>query len=155
MNDVEQTIEELEAQLAEAKRAKAAEANTKRESCPPQWVFTVEPVERSHEEMFDPTCRFYKLSGEVANEEQARAAGWDEHSLRGGGMVYAYNTQTERIICATGGGMIYVSKSYKDKDDDSHLRTMEKLGAFIGQHPEGGNVTAIVAEHRRLKGFDS
>jgi hypothetical protein len=151
-NMTDRTIQEIRAELAEAEKAEKLELERLKEAFPPIWQFTIKPAAprsfSSTDELYDDTCRFYELEGEVINREEAAAVGHTELFMRGGGMTYVYNTLSHRIICATGGGTIYISRPWSIRDDTSAQETMEEVNAFLLENPEGGDITEIVERHR-------
>lgn len=149
------TIEELEAQLKAARRAEADKAKAEMEAHRPVYRFTVEPASSAyHEErIYDPSIKLYSISGTCINADEVREAGYPDHVLRGGGMVYYYNTASNCIIGGVGGGTIYIGAGWNAEDRDSDIEAMAKVSAFIAEHPEGGDITDIVNEHRERIGY--
>lgn len=144
------SIEEIRAELREAEALDAEARKAKRESTPVVRRFTIKPHEPRHfvEEMYDSDCLLYMIKAEVVNLEEAKTAGHPEHDLRAGGMVYVYNTMTGKIVCGVGGGTIWISQSLNGENKRSAFMAMGKIGEFLGEHPEGGDITDIVNEHR-------
>jgi hypothetical protein len=140
--------EELRAELKRIEQEEAAEKTARKAATPVVRKFTIKPVTNRWTVMYDSTCVLYDLSAEVTNADEAKAAGHYEHDMRGGGMTYVFNTGTGRIVCSTGGGTIWIGGGFAGQNDESAAWTMIQISAFIVQHPEGGDITAIVEAHR-------
>jgi hypothetical protein len=154
--DRDRRIARLEAQLRDLRAEKEAATAAQRDLTPIIWQYTIRPVdesERRYDEVYDDTCALYKIEGRVLNEDEARAAGHPDHAMRGGGMTYLFNKSTGKIVMATGGGTIYVARSWSSKaaGDESHIVAFNKINAFLADHPEGGDITEIVEEHRATR----
>lgn len=145
------TVAELEAELKAARDAERAAKEAHRKRVPVQWKFTIKPMEQrlsssSFDELYDDTCVFYYLQGEIVNLDEAKTAGHVVSPSHNGGMRYLYNTLTHRIVCSVSGGTIFVS-------GEGALRCMALISSFLAWNPEGGDITAIVNEHRATKGL--
>ena len=140
--------EELRAELKLIEQEEAAEKAARKTATPVIRKFTIMPAKRQWTTMYDPTCVLYELAAEVMNADEAKAAGHYEHDLRGGGMTYVFNTCTNRIVCGTGGGTIWVGGGFAGQNDDSAAWAMMLISDFIIAHPEGGDITAIVEAHK-------
>jgi hypothetical protein len=141
--------EELRAELKLIEQEEAADKAARLAATPVTMKFTIMPAKDRWTKMYDSTCVLYELNGQVTNADEAKAAGHYEHELRGGGMTYVFNTGTGRIVCGTGGGTIWVGGGFAGQSDESAAWTMIQISAFIVQHPEGGDITAIVETHRK------
>ena len=130
------TVAELESMLAEARRVEQAAAKARREAVVPEYRFTVEPASDNWDRLHDNTCRFYRLIGEITNEEALREVG--AMVPQGGAMKYVYNSGTGKIVCAVGGGT-----SWPLTDEGWGL-----IGDLIAVNPNGGDVTWIVNQFR-------
>lgn len=145
------SIDAIRAELATAEREEAAAKRAARDLVPIKEAFTIEPIPAdSHHEVWDPTIVLYRIAGRVTNREEAAAAG--HHVPSDGGMVYAFNTGTGKIIIAVGGGTYYISKStWGTRDSDRPARAaaaMTAIEEFIANHPTGGDITSIVEQYR-------
>lgn len=151
------STEQLRKELKEAEARERAQAEEARRAVKVQWKFTLMPDTRGHDVMYDETCLLYSLKGEITNREEAEAVGHHlSHSE--GSMTYVFNTVTGRIVCATGGGTIYVGGfggawSGGEQEQELASQTMRELGTFLTMWPEGGDVTAIVANYREHRGL--
>jgi hypothetical protein len=149
------SIEEMRAELRvaeqELKQREADERQAKMDATQIIMRFTIEPTtRRSFQEMYDDSCLLYRLNGEITNLDEAKAAGHSDHNLRAGGMDYIFNKLSGRIVTGVGGGTIWVGGGWGDKNADSARFTMIQISAFIVEHPEGGDITDIVEQHRKL-----
>jgi hypothetical protein len=142
------TIEELEAALAAARSKQREEAEAAKAAVPPILEYRVEPVERSYDRIYDPACRVYRVFGRCVNAEEAKAAGHSS-DLNEGGYNYVYNTATGRVVCGTGGGRVYLG--FDHDTSPAHLTAIDRLGAFLAEHPEGGPVDDIVEAYDHEK----
>lgn len=150
-----ETVAELQTKLAAAKLAESEERNRLRESVKLEWRFFLRPDTSRFDKIMDNTVIKYRLDGEVVNREQAIAAGHSTDSVRGGGITYLYNTGTNRFVLRIGGGTIYVGESWSGdvEENQSAELAMLRLAAFLSRNPDGGDVTDIVAAHRKARGF--
>ena len=149
------TTAELRAELRAAELRESAERQARTAQTPVVRKFTIEPTKpkgRFHDDLFDPSCRFYDLECEITNRAEALEAGHAEHDLRSGGMTYVFNTLSGLIVCAVGGGSIYVSGGWDAKNAESAQLTMGAISAFIVANPEGGDITDLVEVHRNAAG---
>jgi hypothetical protein len=142
------SIEEIERELAEAKRQAQLEKEAVAATVPPEWRYEIKPVESrdSFDRLFDDTMRLYVISGTCVNRAEAEAVG--NHVSPNGQMRYLYNTVTEKLVCSVGGGTIYVSNPWRPTLRDYQAETMEKLSLFVTKNPLGGDITRIVEAHR-------
>jgi hypothetical protein len=101
--------------------------------------------------MYDPTCHLYELRRTTANREDARAVGWSEDDMKDGGGIYLYNVVTRRVVCAVGGGTIYVNKASTLPDDFADDMAMFQIGAFLAEYPGGGDITWIVEAYKEAR----
>jgi hypothetical protein len=117
----------------------AEQVNTRRASVTPVYQFVLEPVEpNSWHEIYDDTCRLFRLSGRVTNEAELKAVG--ATVPMSGGMVYAYNTLTSRFITSVGGGTTFVR---------GESGAMRALGDWVYDgHPDGGDCTDVITPFR-------
>jgi hypothetical protein len=144
------SIEEVERELAELKRAEQSRKAALKASTPIQYRFTITPAEGRHRyhKSYDDTCAVYELRGEILNEAEARAVGHDTSVA--GGAAYLYNRGTGRIVCLVSGGRIWISEAYTQNDgaDETAFR---QIGQFLAEHPEGGDISDIVNEFRAVR----
>lgn len=153
-------VEEARKVLADAKLAEEADAATRRAANKPVWRYTIsldEPRVSSFDTLFDDDSRFYKISSELLNREEAKSAGWADHYLMSGGMRYVYNTLNRRIVCSVGGGSIFISDPWSAKvqhpQDHGPARTtareaMAKVNELLIENPLGGDITHIINKHK-------
>lgn len=143
-------IEDIEAELREARARQDEERKRIREATPVVRRFAILPYtpRRYDDDLYDDSCRLYEIKAEIVNAEEAKAAGHPEHALRAGGMVYIFNTLSGRIVYSTGGGTVWIGSGWNEKNRESANRTMTKISEFLVEHPAGGDITEIVNEHR-------
>lgn len=152
-------IAEIEAELAAAKQAEIDLAEATKQATKPVFRYTILPVteERTYDRVFDDTCKFYTLSGDCINTEAAHAAGWSSMDTRGGAMKYLFNTGTNKLVCAVGGGTIFISNGFglRPNEVDYEAHAYEQISRYLSICPEGGDITEIVFEHRTSRGLKS
>ena len=143
-------IEDIEAELREARASRDAARKAIREATPVvrRFIILSHNPRRFSEEMYDDNCRLYELRAEIMNAEEAKAAGHSEHEFRAGGITYIFNMLSGRIVCSTGGGTIWVGSGLNEPSRESARRAMDKISEFLVEHPAGGDITDIVNEHR-------
>jgi hypothetical protein len=145
----DKTVAELRKELRQAEEREHQDAKARKLVVPIKYRFTILPATESHTKVYDPACRLYAIHGEVVNREEALAAGHYDESMRGGGMVYVYNTLTRAIVCSTGGGTIWISDAWYPKDlDGADDRAFDEVNRFLEAYPEGGDITDIVERFR-------
>lgn len=151
---MDKSIEEMRAELHEAeqllKQREADERKAKMAATPVVMRFTITPaINRSFQEMYDTSCLLYRLDGTITNLNEAKAAGHPEHNLRAGGMDYIFNKLSGKIVTGVGGGTIWVGGGWRDEENASAHAAIYEISKFIVAHPEGGDITDIVENHRR------
>ena len=145
------TVDQLREELKAAEQAEAAERNALHASIKPVWQYTVEPSSsKGYSEIWDDTIVFFTLAGRIVNEDELRPIGWSDSELRHGSMNYMFNTGTGKLVCSFGGGTIYIS-SWDSRNRSAERAAIEQLSKFIVDHPEGGDVTAIVNAFQAAK----
>jgi len=134
----EDEIKALEERLEELKAQANVERIERSKLVQPMYKFVLEPIEKPHawDRLYDETCMLYSLYGELLNADELRDVGKVVPSS--GGMTYLWNGATDRFVCATGGGQMFV------KDTE----TWNELSKFIKVHRDGGDVTEIVDRER-------
>lgn len=151
MTEAQDRVQRLRAELHAAERDMLAEREEIRNATPvlyQYWIEPVEPKDMRHYKLYDPTCQLYNLTRKVTNPEEAREARHAEHELVEGSMKYLYNTETFRIVCAIGGGTIYISNAWPGKwDNSADEMAFSRIGVFLKLHPAGGDITAIVNQY--------
>lgn len=142
-----------ELELAEAREREAAKA--RKEATLPKFEFWVTPVpfgddpNWSFGKLYDPTCHLYAVERRCVNREDARAVGWDEIELKEGSATYLYNTVTRRIVCAVGGGTVYVASSkLSGANDFADDTAFFEIGEYLARYPGGGEITWIYETYR-------
>jgi hypothetical protein len=147
------SIDELRAELRAAELAEDEAKKSALKSTPIKWKYTVYPVEaeRHFHEVYDDTCRLYKIDGAVANLDEAKAAGHPEFNLRGGGMIYVFSNLSKKLIMATGGGTMYISSHSWGNEvrEQSAQETADQISEFLAENPDGGDITEIITRHRK------
>lgn len=140
------TTKELRIELREAEERERAERTERLAAVPIKWRYTLIPYEPrpTWDELYDDSCCFYELHGEVMNRDEAKLVGHPDFVMTDAGMRYVYNGMTGKFICSTSGGTIYVSGDGADE-------TFSELSEFIHDNPDGGDVTAIVEAHRAAR----
>lgn len=150
---MDKSIEELRKELRAAeqslKQREIDERQAKMDATPVVRRFVIKPTEDQWHEMYDDSCKLYKLAAEITNRDEAIAAGHADHDLRAGGMTYIFNTLSGRIVTETGGGTIWVGAGWGGKTRESARVAMEAISKFIVEHPNGGDITDIVEQHRK------
>jgi hypothetical protein len=144
------SVEEIKAELAEAQAVADAEKKALRDAVKPIWQYTITPEKSrdSFDRIWDETIVAYKLSGEVINKDEYLAAGNSELSIHSGGMRYLFNTGTGKLIGATGGGTIFISGGFGRKNDEAEAMVVHRINMFLGENPQGGDISQIVTEFR-------
>jgi hypothetical protein len=143
---------ELQAALRDIEAAEEAERARVRAATPIIMKFTITPTTaRGWTEVYDDTCKLYDLEGTVTNAAEAKAAGRAGHELTSGGITYAFNTGTGLLVCAIGGGTIWIGAGMDEQKRESARATMAHISKFLVEHPEGGDITDIVEAHRNGK----
>jgi hypothetical protein len=140
---VNKTAAELREELRLAEEAEEAVMAEKRKNTPVQYLFTLTlvPEDKHWDPIFDDTCQLYLLKGEVLNKDELKAVGQSSSLLFEGGMKYVFNGATGYLVCSVGGGSIFT------KDPNCFAA----LSEFLGEHPEGGDVTSIVEYYRNIE----
>lgn len=140
--------EALRRELAEAEAREKAAIKARKEATPPKFEFWVTPatpsVTSSYGKLYDPTCLLYTIERRCANREDARANGWTEDEMKEGSATYIYNVVTRRIICAVGGGTMYINRSFDNPEDFEDDTAFFYLGEYLAKYPGGGDITYIV-----------
>jgi hypothetical protein len=146
---------EIRRELLAAEERERNEARIKKEATRPAFEFWIAPAETrattSFGKMYDPTCHQYEISRKVMNREAASAAGWSDADMKEGGATYVYNTVTRRIICAVGGGTIYINKAFDTPEDYADDTAMFQIGAYLAEFPGGGEITYIVEDFKAAR----
>jgi hypothetical protein len=146
---------ELRRELEQAEARERLEKKAKKDQTPPKFEYWITPADRSpngqfsYGKLYDPTCLLYTLERRITNKDAAKAAGWDDSDMREGSAVYLYNVVTRRIVCAVGGGQIYISCNApfgaEDYADDT---AMYQIGAYLAEFPGGGEISWIYEQYR-------
>lgn len=140
---------ELRAELRAAELREADEKKDRLKSTPVLRQYTIRPVQERWHEVYDDSCLLYELSAEIANLDEARAAGHPDHSLRAGGMTYIFNTCSGRLVMGVGGGTIWIGTGMAGQNRDAARNAMSQISQFLIAHPEGGDITRIVDNFKR------
>lgn len=138
------SIETTKAQIAALETQLEAECKAEREAkeaelkaFAQQWRFTMTPCKpESWHRMFDDTIKRYRLRGEMLNRAEYKALGGSGDD---GEIEYLWNSVTTKIICADGGGNIYVNERAANSQD-----IFDRLGAAIAANPDSADVTDII-----------
>jgi hypothetical protein len=147
---------EIRKELLAAEERERAELRTRKEATRPAFEFWIRPAEVrgtfSFGKLYDPTCHLYEIRRTTTNREAASAVGWSDDDMREGSAVYVYNVVTRRIICAVGGGTMYINKSFigetEDYADDTALFS---IGSYLAEYPGGGDITYIVEDFKAAR----
>jgi hypothetical protein len=146
---------ELRKELAAAEERERAEIRARKEAVRPIFEYTIMPTEgsntASYSKLYDPTCLLYEIRRTTANRVAARVAGWTEDEMKEGGGTYLYNVVTRRIICALGGGTLYINKSLTGPEDFADDTAMFHIGAYLAEYPGGGDITYIVENFKATR----
>src|SRR5215472_15281412 len=146
---------ELRKELEAAETREAAAIKAKRIATRPVFEYWVTPVAFGNEgrfsfgKIYDPTCHLYEIRRECANRDEALTAGWEEDEIREGSAIYLFNVVTRRIICAVGGGTIYISPN--GQDDSADDAAMFAIGGYLAEYPGGGKVSWVVEEFKAAR----
>jgi hypothetical protein len=153
---------DLRRELAEAEARERAAIKARKAATPPKFEFWITPAQYAADgsyifgKTYDPTCLLYVIERRCSNKEDARAVGWSDDELKEGSATYLYNVVTRRIICAVGGGTIYISTLHGlDKNDYADDQAFFAIGAFLAEYPGGGEITwlyDIYRAERKLEG---
>jgi hypothetical protein len=147
---------EIRRELLAAEERERAEARIKKEATRPQFEFWIAPAELRTEtsfgKMYDPTCHQYEIRRTIMNREAASAAGWSDQDMKEGSAVYVYNVVTRRIVCAVGGGTLYINKAFPGEHEDYADDTaMFQIGSYLAEFPGGGDITYIVEDFKATR----
>src|SRR5215469_9904638 len=138
---------ELRRELAEAEQREKAAIKARKAATPPTFEYWVTPVSFGNEgrfsfgKVYDPTCHLYEIRRECANKDAALAAGWEEEELKEGSATYLFNVVTRRIVCAVGGGQLYISPD--GTDDYADDAAFYAIGGYLAEYPGGGKISWI------------
>lgn len=146
MATIEEEIAAVEGRLTELKNLKRAQDELLRESIVPVYKYTFAPVGDGYGRFTvggDHT--WWRLSGEVQNEEQLRSVG---RSVNNGGMNYLRCDLTGRFVLQDGGGVIFLTFDHRGSFSERNEEGWEALEDFAEQNPDGGDVTEIVERYR-------
>lgn len=103
--EIDGKIKELEARLAELRRQRDAEIEAVRASVQPIWQYILKPYSESGwDRIADPSCRYFRLEGNVVNSDALQAVGARVPDQ--GGMTYLFNTLSGRFVISAGGGQV-------------------------------------------------
>lgn len=155
MNDRKKTAAELLTELHEAKRREAREREERKNAFEVKFRYDIRPHTRNamFDKIYDPTCVLYRLGRTCLNKDDAYEVGYQDHELAPNGSSYLFNTVTHKIICAIGGGTIFITQRWDAKENDgADDRAFEKIGRFLESSPEGGDITDIVQEYHSQRG---
>lgn len=149
------TEAELTAMLAELKQVEHDSAKERLESVTPKYRYMILPAIDNFDKLYDESCVFYSISGELLNKDELEAVGWSGHMFSEGSMKYLFNKATGKIVMSVGGGRVYISNPWGSKADMSRdyvAEAYEMVNAFLARYPEGGDITHIIEAHRDAKG---
>jgi len=150
------SVKQLENELAVARMQEQEERLRVTALTVPVWRFTLLPTKKdTWDRVYDDTIVRYRLEGVIVNREECLAAGHPDHALHQGGMTYLYNTGNNRLVMATGGGMLFLSDNGFGgrRDTMSLLRVMRQLEEFLEVNPKGGDVTALMVAYLKKTGW--
>jgi hypothetical protein len=149
MNSTENTVADLEQQLAAAKHRLECERNALKESVKPIYQFTLtRHTKPGTDRLFDPSCQWYRLEGRIANKVEMEAAG--HYKPFEGGLNYLFNFASGRFVMSGGGGSIFLpreegSGTFGPPSD----RALKLMTDFILDYSvEGGDFTEQMRELR-------
>lgn len=148
-----QRIQALRAELAEAEMQEREAVKAARASFVLQWQYTIAPSPvrdgSSFDKMYSDSCVKYRITRTLLNREAAEAADIPKHEMSEGGMDYIVNVDHMRIVCSCGGGSIYITEDWHHRNcekDGADDRAMVRIGEFLKDSPEGGDITSIVLQ---------
>jgi hypothetical protein len=143
---------DLRKELEVAEERERAEIRAKKEAVRPIFEYWVAPAETritsSYGKLYDPTCLLYEIKRTTANRVAARVAGWTEDDMKEGSATYIYNIVTRRIVCAVGGGTIYINRALDSAEDFADDTAFFHLGMYLAEYPGGGDITYIVEDFK-------
>lgn len=146
---LDEKIGELEAELDKLRQQRLDELKALRESVTPRYTYLlVRPTGPGTDRIADPSCVWYRLEGVVINADELHAVGVT--TPHQGGMNYLFNTLSGRFVMSGGGGTSYISL-VDDFGRKADTEAFQELEAFVEKHPEGGDVTDIVARGREKR----
>lgn len=132
------TIEEIKAELRDAEAAERAAAAERKASVKPVFKFTFTPYPDGGrwDKIYDQSCLFVRLNGELVNADEMLAAGHSQNDLdrQGGGMTYLFNRLSGMIVMSTGGGRLWLT----------HTESFAALSVWLINSPDGGDCTELV-----------
>lgn len=131
-------IAKLEREIAAIKDEQQRDQQAAFDAVRPVYRFTLLPTDDKFDKVYDPSCVFYYLKGEVLNIEEMEAVGKQPFQ---GGMKYLYNTLSESFVMSTGGGCTF----HRRENTEALLID---LAEFIATDGNGGDVTEIVNRYR-------
>lgn len=146
---------EIRKELVAAEERERAELRAKREATRPRFEYWITPAKiratTSFGKLYDPTCLLYELQRKTVNRDEAKAAGWSDDDLREGSAVYLYNVVTRRVVCAVGGGTMYIGRSFNQAEDYADDTAFFQIGAYLAEYPGGGDITYIVEAFKETR----
>jgi hypothetical protein len=147
------TTAELRRELREAEQRDVDNREAARKATPVKYQYTIEPAKResTFDKIYDDTCCMYEIRRTAVNLEAAVAAGHEEWELRDGRMRYLFNSWGGKIVTAVGGGTVYIGRVWNGPEDYADDRAFEQINVFLGEHPEGGDITTIVDEFLAIR----
>lgn len=146
---------ELRRELEAAETRERAALAAKRAATRPEFEYWVTPVAFGNEgrfsfgKVYDPTCHLYEIRRECSNRDAALAAGWQEDEIREGSAIYLFNIVTRRIICAVGGGTLYIGPN--GQDDGADDTAMFAIGGYLAEYPGGGMISWVVDDFKTAR----
>jgi hypothetical protein len=153
---------ELRRELAEAEAREKAAIKARKTATPPKFEFWITPAQYATDgsyifgKTYDSTCHLYVIERRCSNKEDARAVGWTDDELKEGSATYLYNVVTRRIICAVGGGTVYIRATNGfDKEDFADDHAFFAIGAYLAEYPGGGDITYIYDAYRVERKLES
>lgn len=150
------TAAEIRKELEAAEQRERDETRARKWATPPQFEYWIVPAKlratTSFGKLYDPTCLLYELKRTISNRTEARSAGWADDDLREGSATYLYNVVTRRIVCAVGGGTVYVGRSMgMEQEDFADDTAFFHIGNYLAEYPGGGEITYIVEAYKAAR----
>jgi hypothetical protein len=149
------TSAQLREELAKAELRERTAKGDAIKATPVVFTYSILPTRQSgvrYHKLYDDSIQLYEFRRHCMNKEEAKAAGHSTHEYQEGGATWLYNTLSEKIICSVGGGTMFISADWfaRQREDKHQLDDIafEAIGAFLSEHPEGGDITEIVTSYR-------
>ncbi len=107
--DIDAEIKRLQELQKELLKQAECERAARKAACPRIMKFTIARAKvDSFTRLYDDSCYWLRLTGEVTNKVECKAAGWADSELYSGGLNYLFNDLSKKIVMSHGGGTYYI-----------------------------------------------